>query len=223
MRIAFFGGTFDPPHCGHLKIAQAATQRLHLDRVLFAPVGHQPLKLHGSSASFEDRMAMVKLAIAPFPAFEASELDAPLPGRRPNYTIDTLLRLKSSLHPHDDLFCLIGADSFLTLKDWQRAAELIFVCNFIVAARPGFTLDQMDRALPCNIQRQAILQQSKELIRFCLRNPQGKQTELNLLPDIHEEISATAIRAAIAAGQPTSPLLPQSVLAYIYKRGLYQS
>ena len=114
-RVAFFGGSFDPPHNGHLAIARAARQALQLDRILFAPVAAQPLKPHGSSASFRDRVAMTRLAIAEEPAFELSLLDAPEepapspstpapPNYTPNYTIDTLQRLRAQLPPATRLF-----------------------------------------------------------------------------------------------------------------------
>ncbi len=97
MRVAFFGGSFDPPHLGHLAVARAARAAFALDAVLFAPVGMQPLKPEGSAASFEDRLAMTRLAIACEPGFEVSLVDAPRPaaGRKstPNYTIDTLEKL----------------------------------------------------------------------------------------------------------------------------------
>src|ERR1700728_4305611 len=93
-RVAFFGGSFDPPHIGHVAVARAARQALHLDRVLFAPVGLQPLKPTGPSASFEDRVAMTRLAIAGQPGFELSLADAPkAAGAAPNFTIDTLTTL----------------------------------------------------------------------------------------------------------------------------------
>ena len=95
-RIAFFGGSFDPPHRGHLTIAHAAQSALSLDTVLFAPVGAQPLKPDGSTAGFQDRVAMTRLAIAGEPNFALSLADAPKPANTPkfNYTIDTLLALK---------------------------------------------------------------------------------------------------------------------------------
>src|ERR1700729_697353 len=125
-RVAFFGGSFDPPHFGHVAIARAAQQALHLDRVLFAPVGRQPLKPTGSSASFDDRVAMTRLAIASHPGFEISLLDAPsdTPNYTPNYTADTLGKLRNSLPPDTELFLLLGADSFRTLYQWRRATEI---------------------------------------------------------------------------------------------------
>jgi nicotinate-nucleotide adenylyltransferase len=151
MRIAFFGGTFDPPHCGHIAIARAAIERLALDRVLVAPVGTQPLKGGLAHSSYEDRMAMVRLAVASDPRLAASEVDAPLPGGQPNYTFDTLQRLRHQLQPSDKLFCLLGADSFLTLNRWHQCGKLLFLCDFIVAGRPAgersaiFLLPDLDK------------------------------------------------------------------------------
>ena len=90
-RVAFFGGSFDPPHKGHLAIAHAARTALGLDSILFAPVGAQPLKPNGLTASFEDRLAMTRLAIACEPEFAVSLADAPKPSGAPNYTLETSL------------------------------------------------------------------------------------------------------------------------------------
>src|ERR1700675_1995993 len=125
-RVAFFGGSFDPPHLGHLAIARAARDALHLDRVLFAPVGAQPLKPLGPTVSFDDRVAMTQLAIAGEPAFELSRIDAPNPEGQPNYTLETLRTIRQELGPHADLFCLMGADSFVSLRRWHGAAEIPF-------------------------------------------------------------------------------------------------
>ncbi len=90
MRIALFGGSFDPPHRGHVALTRLAINRLHLDRILVAPVGRQPLKHEATSASFEDRMAMAELAFAGEPLTEVSRADAPRPDGRPNYTVDAV-------------------------------------------------------------------------------------------------------------------------------------
>src|SRR5258708_26804683 len=89
-RVAFFGGSFDPPHLGHLAIARAAREALRLDTILFAPVGAQPLKPMGSTAPFADRVAMTELAIAGEPGFELSLVAAPDPNRQPNSTLEPL-------------------------------------------------------------------------------------------------------------------------------------
>ncbi len=150
-RVAFFGGSFDPPHLGHLAIAQAAQASLALDTVLFAPVGYQPLKPKGSTAGFEDRMAMTELAIAGEPGFEISAIDAPKADGRPNYTVDTLARLKSQMTADCALYFLMGADSFLNLKKWHRAAEIPFLAPLIVAFRPGESMDDLKAALPLGL------------------------------------------------------------------------
>jgi nicotinate-nucleotide adenylyltransferase len=221
MRIAFFGGTFDPPHCGHIAIARAAIRRLALDQVLVAPVGTQPLKAGSAHSSFEDRLAMVKLAVAEVPGLMASGVDAPLPNGQPNYTFDTLQRLCGQLQPTDMLFCLLGADSFLTLKSWHRCAELLVVCDFIVAGRPGFSLKEINSALPEGVDNIGECQDAG-YTRFTLSGPSGQSSELFLLPDLDQDISATEIRAALAEGSTPQTVLPSAVADYIHVHGLYR-
>jgi len=192
MRIAFFGGSFDPPHCGHIAVARAARGAFALDRVLFAPVGLQPFKRDGSSASFKDRVAMTRLAIESEAAFELSLIDAP-GDNAPNYTFDTLTRLRTTLPTGADLFLLLGADAFRSFPDWHRAAEIHLLAELIVAARPGESL------------------------------PEAGQPGVHLLPDLNYEISATEIRRQIHGDAPNlPPLLPPAVLAYIHQHGLYR-
>jgi nicotinate-nucleotide adenylyltransferase len=217
MRIAFFGGTFDPPHKGHLAVANAAIDRLELDQVVMAPVGSQPLKTGSGHASFEDRLAMVTLAVADEPCLVASDIDAALPDGRPNYTIETLHRLREKLNPSDTLFCLLGADSFLTLKRWHQCAELLLYCDFIVAGRPGFSLDQINAALPDGIRTTPM---SRE--HFRLSGTSGEASSLFLLPDLDQDVSATEIRAALAEGTEQQTLLPPAVAEYIRAHGLYR-
>jgi nicotinate-nucleotide adenylyltransferase len=219
MRIAFFGGTFDPPHRGHIAIARAARTRLALDQVLVAPVGTQPLK--GAHSSFEDRLAMVRLAVTGEPGLVASSVDAPLPGGQPNYTLATLQRLQLHLQPSDQLFCLLGADSFHTLKRWHRCAELLLFCDFIVAGRPGFSLQQINDALPEGVENTGEYRESG-FIRFVLAGPPGRQTTLFLLPDLDQDISATEIRAALAGGSEQQTVLAPAVAEYIRCHALYR-
>ena len=147
-RVAFFGGSFDPPHLGHLAVARAARDALQLDRVLFAPVGAQPLKPQGSTAPFTDRLAMTQLAIAGEPGFAVSLVDAPSSDNKPNYTLETLRTLRTGLPSGGSLYCLMGADSFVSLRRWHGAAEIPFVASLIVASRPGQHLDDLTRFLP---------------------------------------------------------------------------
>ena len=136
-RVAFFGGSFDPPHRGHLAVARAARAAFRLDSVLFAPVGAQPLKPCSPGAAFADRLEMTRLAIDGEPGFSLSLVDAPRPDHEPNYTLETLLSLRAALPAGGLLFCLMGADSYLGLRGWRRAAEIPFAAPLIVASRPG--------------------------------------------------------------------------------------
>lgn len=246
MRIAFFGGTFDPPHQGHLAIAQAALERLQLDQVLFAPVGCQPLKHNPDAscppqASYEDRFNMVQLAIAPNPAFQLSLIDAPKPDGKPNYTIETLRLLKSTRPLNDELFCLIGADSFLTLRQWRSAAELLLTCDFIVAARPGFHLADLAASLPPSLTATLAISDANRLPSyqlFKIFNESGQTTTLYVLPDLDQDISATELRTALAKRALVEPVIrssgkvaiaamtqsiPLQVWDYIQSHGLYSA
>jgi nicotinate-nucleotide adenylyltransferase len=221
MRIAFFGGTFDPPHCGHIAIARAAIRRLALDQVLVAPVGTQPLKAGSAHSSFADRLAMVRLAVTGEPGLVASSIDAPLANGQPNYTLDTLHRLRNQLQPTDTLFCLLGADSFLTVRSWHRCAELLVFCNFIVAGRPGFSLKEVHAALPEGVESTAERREAG-YTRLTLSGPSDQNSELFLLPDLDKDISATEIRADLAEGSTPQTVLPSTVAEYIRSHGLYR-
>src|SRR5271154_7108398 len=224
MRSAFFGGSFDPPHRGHLAIAHAAIERLALDRVWMAPAGVQPLKLNDFATSYQDRLAMVELAVAGDLHIVASAIDAPRSDGQPNFTIDVLLQIRGALASSDRLFFLLGADAFLSLRQWHRAAELPFVCEFAVAGRPGFSIDDLAAALPDTIAaaRETSGDASPALIAWELRDQQGRQSKLYLMPDLNEDISATDIRAAVAGEKAAERVLCPSVLRYIEEKGLYQ-
>jgi nicotinate-nucleotide adenylyltransferase len=225
MRIAFFGGSFDPPHLGHLAIARAARQALQLDLVLFAPVGLQPHKPSGSTASFEHRVAMTRLAIASEPAFELSLIEAPNPARpAPNFTVDTLTRLRQSLPLNTELFLLLGADSFRNFPQWHRAAEIPFLASLIVASRPNENLSNLSDCLPPGITLSPLPTQPHS---YLLHNAAGDRAQLTLLPNLHYDISATQLRNQInepSINQPANepPLLSPTVLSYIHQHHLYK-
>jgi nicotinate-nucleotide adenylyltransferase len=233
-RIAFFGGSFDPPHLGHLAVARTARAALGLDTVLFAPVGAQPLKPHGSTADFPDRLAMTCLAIGDEPGLAVSLADAPKPSGAPNFTLETLQSLRAELSPDSALFCLMGADSFFSLRSWHRAAEIPFVAPLIVASRPGQQLDDLRAALPEGLAldsvRGADQTRSDLVIRsYQLRNSAGETAPFYLLPGLNVDISASQVRDWIRerAGPVSETslaahhLLPKAVLEYIRSHYLY--
>ncbi len=233
-RIAFFGGSFDPPHLGHLTVARAARTALGLDTVLFAPVGAQPLKPEGPTASFADRLAMTRLAVAGEPGFCVSLADAPKPSGAPNFTLETLQQLRGELGRECALFCLMGADSFFGLRRWRRAAEIPFVAPLIVASRPGEKMDSLKAALPEGLTMEAAVGGEREisgvaLREFVLRDGAGGCAPLYVLPELDVEISASEIRLRMeaearagAAGPLDEALLPEAVAAYARGRELYR-
>ena len=230
-RIAFFGGSFDPPHLGHIGIARAAQAALQLDTVLFAPVGIQPLKPLGSTASFEDRVAMTELAIQGLPNFAISFVDAPDPAGEPNYTIDSLQRLQAQF-PAAQLFTLLGADSLIGLRRWYRGAEIPFVAPLIVASRPGQRIEDLAAILPDGLT----IQEQKEdppdsddlpLRVFTVHDSAGAASQFYLLPGLHIDISASNIRQQVSAALEGlcsgHELLPDPVCNYIANHGLYRT
>lgn len=189
-----------------------------------APVGVQPLKPDGFSTGFSDRLAMVELAAAADPSIVPSAIDAPRNDGKPNYTIDVLTSIKHSLPPGDALFFLLGADAFLALKQWQGAARLPFLCDFIVAGRPGFSMGDVPATLPPGISAEPEHEadDSAEVITWRLLNDAGERSHLYLMPDLHEDISATHIRDALAGEESAEGVLSPAVLRYIRERGLYR-
>ena len=137
-RVAYFGGSFDPPHLGHLATARAARTALKLDTVLFAPTGTQPLKSEGPAASFEDRVAMTRLALQGEAGMSVSLADAPRPAGEPNYSAETLTRLRAELPPGSTLYFLMGADQYAKLDSWHRPDEVRRLARIAVFMRPGY-------------------------------------------------------------------------------------
>jgi len=134
LRIAIFGGTFDPVHSAHLTVAREAARAFALDRVLFIPASHPPHKRAATAAPYEDRYNMVAVACWGEPALEPSRLEA---GQVWSYSINTLERVKATLGPEDELYFLIGADAFAEIQTWCRWRDVVRQVEFIVVTRPG--------------------------------------------------------------------------------------
>ena len=222
MRVALFGGSFDPPHRGHVALVRLARERLALDRILVATVATQPLKQETPPASFADRVAMARLAFAGQPDTEISLLDAPRADGTSNYTIDTLHALRQQLSPTDTMFCILGADSLLTIRKWHCAADLLLTCDFIVGARPGFSLAQARTALPSGISATSTSTSLPHTQLLELTGPGNRTARLYLLTDLAEDVSASAIRAALHRGGIAPAVIHPRVAAYIRSHGLYR-
>jgi nicotinate-nucleotide adenylyltransferase len=201
MRLGYFGGTFDPPHLGHLAVAQAAADAFDLGRVLMVPTGVQPLRPVTPLAPFADRLAMVSLLCRHDPRLHAAALEAPGNSPLPNYTVDTLQRLLAE-EPAADLFVIVGADAFHSLPLWRSPEVLLTLAQWIVVTRPRLTALELPPLTPPQRERVHLLQ--------TLDNP----------------ASASAVRAALASRDPArradlDSLLSPDVLAYIRAQGLY--
>ena len=138
MKLAIFGGTFDPIHNAHLAVARAAADRFHLDRVLFVPAAHPPHKSGVTFAPYADRIRMTELACQGEPRFEVSRIEE---GSARSYSIDTIEKVRARLHPADQLFFLIGADAFAEIRTWRRWQDVARSVCFLVVSRPGHLYD----------------------------------------------------------------------------------
>lgn len=238
-RIAFFGGSFDPPHRGHLAIAAAAADLFTLDQVLFAPAGRQPFKGKFPATDFLHRYAMTALVTQVDRRFIPSLLDAPhhdaTDTTHPNYTVEALGHLRASLATEPEptqLFTLLGADSWLDIGQWYQASRLLALSDWIVAARPGFSLASVETTLPDEIK---IKRESNNTVAanhssgslpawdLTLHHADAAPTRVWFLLDPQEDISATELRATLEQGQPAPELLPASVWNYIVKTEIYRS
>jgi len=198
-RLGIMGGTFDPVHYGHLVTAEVARVKFHLDMVVFVPSGTPPHK-HGVEISpGRDRYMMTVLATATNSHFEVSRMELDRPG--PSYTVDTVREFQSRCEPATELFFITGADAAVEIFTWKEAHELLRMCAFIVATRPGY----------CTTRLEAELERAR-----------GISTHGIFVVEVPAlAISSTDIRARVRQGDAIRYLLPESVENYIRKAGLY--
>jgi nicotinate-nucleotide adenylyltransferase len=233
MNIGLFGGTFDPIHRGHLALARAARERCGLSRVLFVPANVPPHKQSQPLSAFPHRYAMIALATAEEKDFAPSLLEAPeevdqgslgkkkAGTERPNYTIDTVARLKRSFKKADRLFLLIGIDAFAEIAKWHQAEALFRESEFVVASRPGFSLADVANALPASLRpRQQVTRPFHK--QAATGDLVLSGVTIHLLDDVYQPISSTAIRQAVGAGKPLGRFVDPAVADYIKKMGLYK-
>ena len=209
--LGLFGGTFDPIHLGHLRLAETAREALGLERVRLIPAGQPPHRAT-PGASGADRLAMARLATADNPAFEVDA--AEVTTAQASFTILTLERLRAELGPERPLVLLLGVDAFLGLPTWRRWTELLDFAHLAVANRPGYSLDaaQMPAALADLVARR------KASPAALSAAPAGAIVPFEMTP---LAISATDIRARAAAGLSLRYLLPPPVVDYISRHQLY--
>ncbi len=198
VRRGIFGGTFDPIHYGHLAAAEEARAILGLRSVIFVPNARQPLKAPGA-VSAAHRIAMVERAIADNSHFEVSDVELRREG--PSYTLDTLRALRAEYAPDEELYFLLGVDAFANFAAWRQPAEIVKLAHLVVMSRSGVIEPDwpaIEHAAPGARQRVHLL----------------------TVPDL--DISATHLRARLAAGLPVRYQIPEQVRTYIAQHDLYR-
>jgi nicotinate-nucleotide adenylyltransferase len=198
MRIGVFGGTFDPPHHGHLVAAEEVRDQLELNRVLFVPAGAPPHKLGKVLSPVHHRLAMVELAIQSNPAFEVSRIDIERTG--PSYSVDTLRLLREQYSPEAEFFFIMGLDSLGEIATWHSPEVLIQLCRLAVVDRPWYDINMkaLEAAVPGI----------------------GQQVQFVHIPGL--AIASSDLQRRVAEGRTIKYQVPPAVEAYIYQHRLYR-
>jgi nicotinate-nucleotide adenylyltransferase len=201
MNIGVLGGTFDPIHIGHIKVAEEAVARLDLPRILFIPAGQPWLKLNNANAvsPVQHRLEMVRLGISGHPRFKLSTLEIERSG--PTYSVDTIAQLHDSLSEGDEIFFILGWDNLMQLPKWHQPQRLLEFCRLIAVPRVDFPLPDLPTL-------------EKEL--------PGITERVILFDRPRIDINASEIRRRAAEGKSISEFVPKAVESYIKEHGLYQ-
>jgi nicotinate-nucleotide adenylyltransferase len=212
--IGILGGTFDPIHYGHLRLAEELGERLRLEEVRFFPSGTPPHRI-APAVTADHRLAMTRLAAAGNARFAVDDRELRRAG--PGYTFDTLKELRADLGDARPLALLLGADAFLEFATWHRWREIFGLAHVAVAHRPGFPVERWSERMPEPLAREYSARLMQQPLAIHL-SPAGG---IVVVPFTALEISATAIRDMLHAGASPRYLLPGAVLDYIRSHGLY--
>lgn len=204
-RIGILGGTFNPPHLGHLALARHAHEALGLDRVFLMPSREPPHKREAADPGPRHRLAMCRLLADGDPAVSACGLETRRAG--PSYTVDTLRELHST-HPGQELTFIAGADAVATLASWREPGALLGLADVAIAARPGAAADEALQAVAA--------------VRSSPRDAPGAASRNVRLLELEPlDVSSSAARDRAARGEPIEALVGQAVADYIAEHGLY--
>jgi nicotinate-nucleotide adenylyltransferase len=212
--IGILGGTFDPIHYGHLRLAEELGESLRLEEVRFFPSGTPPHR-SAPAVTADHRLAMTRLAAAGNARFTVDDRELRRAG--PGYTFDTLKELRADLGDARPLPLLLGADAFLEFATWHRWREIFGLAHVAVAHRPGFPVERWAERMPEPLAREYSARLMQQPLAIHL-SPAGG---IVIVPFTALEISATAIRDMLHAGVSPRYLLPGAVLDYIRSHGLY--
>jgi nicotinate-nucleotide adenylyltransferase len=212
--LGILGGTFDPVHSAHLRLAEEAMAQLHLGGILWIPAG-RPRHRAPPSVNAEQRLQMVRAAVADHVAYEVDDTEVRSP--EPSYTVPTLERLRATYGENRPLVLLMGADAFLGLTTWHRWRDLFRLAHIGVASRPTFAL--AEATMPAELADE-FRQRHRSQFTALAAAPAGAIVTFNLVAGT---VSSTEVRARIREGGPVEELLPAPVLDYIRRHRLYSS
>lgn len=193
MRLAIFGGSFDPPHVGHLLAAEDAFDRLSLDRIVFVPTATQPLKIDSAVASAEQRVAMVRLLVEGDARFDVSTVEVDRAGL--SFTVDTLTHY-AEIYPAAERFLLLGTDVLATFAQWRQPERVLQLARPVILEREG----DRTATIPADVDEGAVLRLRTRRV----------------------DVSSTEIRERVRRGKSIRGFVTDSVAAYIARDGLYR-
>ena len=210
-RIGILGGTFDPIHCGHLDVADAAARELRLARMFVIPSNIPPHRPQPFASAYH-RFAMVAFAVAERPGWRAADLE--LRSGTPSFTSSTLDRFRERGYSPSELFFVIGADAFADIGTWRDYPKILDAAHFVVVSRPGASVHDLPRRLPLLASR---------MIRSPLDELSQIEPLIILIDAPTADVSSTTIRRSRAAGESIAGMVPASVQQHIEQHGLYSS
>jgi nicotinate-nucleotide adenylyltransferase len=213
MKIGILGGTFNPVHIAHLRIAEEVRERFELERVIFVPAATPPHKPLAGDLPFTIRHRMVSMAIAGNPSFTVSEIEGKRAGK--SYSIDTIHAFRAE-YPDDELFFVIGSDSFRDIGTWWKYADIFALCNIVVVERPDAVVLSICSSLPLDILHEfSYFDEEKRLVHRA-------GYSVYYVEGIPLNISSTAIRRLVRLERSIRYLVPEEVEHFIKEHGLYK-
>lgn len=212
MKTGILGGTFNPVHNAHLRIAEEVRDIFGLDRVLFIPAATPPHKPQVGELTFSDRLAMVRLATADNARFEVSDMEAVRGGR--SYSIDTLRALRLEF-PDDEFYFIVGADSFNDIATWREYASIFTLTNVVCVQRPGSTITSITNSLPVAIAQEFCYDSAAKRLNH------SSGFGVYALDGVLLDISSSHIRHLVRCGRSIRYLVPDAVEHYIKEQRLY--
>jgi nicotinate-nucleotide adenylyltransferase len=215
-RVGVFGGTFDPPHLGHLLLAETIREQFRLDEVLFVPCNEPPLKDRADLTGATHRYAMVVAATLHNPSFSPSAVEVNRPGT--SYSIDTIRMLAEEYGSDAELFFVAGLDSMLQLESWREPEALLSACNIVVVSRPGSNFDELADALPEGFAEQIVDAREGNAVPDDAPSP-----AIYLSDAVYFSMSSTELRARVRAGLGIRYRVTPEVERYVQSHGLYQA